>query len=214
MARSNLHALLTGGALAGVAAVAVLAAQTPAAAQNSRATTIYRANLMQLNNSGAQGTATLRLDAAQKTLTVMVRASGLEPGGPHVSHIHGLSSNGQPVNSTCPTRAQDSDRDGFVELEEGQATYGPILVDFGNIDPDQDGRVNFTKTFTLTGSEGAVPLTDRHIVIHGKTVGAVGAGTPGEVDGTEGYKVVLPVLCGEIQQVGNRPPKARPRRSR
>ena len=144
----------------------------------------------------------------------MIRASGLEPGGPHVSHIHGLSSNGQSVNSTCPTRAQDSDRDGFVELEEGQATYGPILVDFGNIDPDQDGRVNFTKTFTLTGSEGAVPLTDRHIVIHGKTVGAVGAGTPGEVDGTAGYKVVLPVLCGEIQQVGNRPAESRPRRSR
>jgi hypothetical protein len=133
----------------------------------------------------------------------MIKASGLEPGGPHISHIHGLSSNGQPVDSTCPTEAQDTDHDGFVELAEGLATYGPILVDFMNIDPDQDGRVNFTKTIKLTGSEGILPLNDRHIVIHGKSVGAVGAGTPGEVDGTAGYKVVLPVLCGEIQKVGN-----------
>jgi hypothetical protein len=43
----------------------------------------------------------------------------------------------------------------------------------------------------------------RHIVIHGRSVGAVGAGTPGEVDGTAGYKTVLPVLCGEITPVGN-----------
>ena len=33
--------------------------------------------------------------------------------------------------------------------------------------------------------------------------GTVGAGTPGEVDGTAGFKTVLPVLCGEITPVGN-----------
>jgi hypothetical protein len=72
-----------------------------------------------------------------------------------------------------------------------------------NIDPDQDGRVNFKTTVNLTGSEMALPLQMRHIVIHGRRVGAVGAGTPGEVDGTAGNKTVLPVLCGEITPVGN-----------
>jgi hypothetical protein len=63
--------------------------------------------------------------------------------------------------------------------------------------------VNFKTTVNLTGSEMALPLQMRHIVIHGRSVGAVGAGTPGEVDGTAGYKTVLPVLCGEITPVGN-----------
>jgi hypothetical protein len=51
----------------------------------------------------------------------------------------------------------------------------------------------------------ALPLELRHIVIHGKTVPAgPGSGTPGEVDGTNGYLTVLPVLCGEIDPVGNK----------
>lgn len=186
-------------AVAGIAAVGGAAAWAAPFGQ----TTVYRAALMPLNNSGARGEATLRLSGDQRSLTVMIKASGLERGGPHISHIHGLSSNGRPVNSSCPTIAQDTDHDGFVELAEGQATYGPILVDFMNVDPDQDGNVNFTKTIALSGNEGILPLSDRHIVIHGKTVGAVGAGTPGEVNGMAGYKTVLPVLCGEIRPVGN-----------
>lgn len=160
---------------------------------------VYDVRFEPLNNSRARGEGTLRLSSDRRTLTVQIRAWGLEPNGVHVSHIHGLSQNGQPVDSNCPSRAQDSDRDGFVELAEGQVTYGPILVDFGNIDPDKDGRINFTTTISLSGNENIMPLDEREIVIHGMTVGPVGAGTPGEVDGTAGYKTVLPVLCGAIQ---------------
>ena len=193
--------LLVGAALVGAASLAALAAQG-GIAQDDHATVVYRADLMPLNNSGAHGMATLRLSADHKTLTVMIKATGLEAGNGHSAHIHGLSSGGAPVDSTCPTSAQDTDGDGFVELVEGQAAYGPILIDFMNIDPNNDGTVNFTKTITLNGGEGALPLTDRHIVVHGLTVGAVGAGTTGEVDGTAGFKTVLPVLCGEIEKVG------------
>jgi Cu/Zn superoxide dismutase len=190
-------------ALASAAAVGALAIPMSVAAQDGKATTIAKANLRALNNSGASGQAELRLSADHKTLTVLIQARGLEAGGDHISHIHGLSENGVAVDSTCPTTAQDADHDGFVELAEGATTYGPILIDFMNIDPDQDGRVNFKTTVNLTGSEMALPLQMRHIVIHGRSVGAVGAGTPGEVDGTAGYKTVLPVLCGEITPVGN-----------
>lgn len=195
--------LLAAVALAGTSIAAAVSMQTPVQAQSSNATTFYRATLSPLNASGARGEATLRLNANEKTLTVMLRASGLEPGGDHLAHIHGRSADGQPVDSSCPTTAQDTDGDGFVELLEGAQTYGPILIDFMNVDPNQDGSVNYTKTFKLSGDEAALPLTDRHIVVHGMTVGPVGDGTDGEVDGTAGYKLVLPVLCGEIMQVGN-----------
>lgn len=200
---------------AALAAAAVTVAATPIAihAQSSQATVVGRADLRPLNASGARGQAELRQSADGKTLTVSIQASGLEPGGVHVSHIHGLSENGQSVDSTCPTQAQDSDGDGFVELEEGGVKYGPILVDFMNIDPDQDGRVNFRKEFDISGSQQALPLQMRHIVVHGKSVGAVGEGTPGEVDGTAGFKTVLPVLCGEIRVAGGgKPPQSRSRR--
>jgi len=184
------------------AAITVLGAALAvgAAAAPFGGSTTYKVALAPLNGSRAQGDATIVLSGDQRSAIVTIRAAGLERGGPHISHIHGLSTNGQAVDSTCPTIAQDSDRDGFVELAEGQVKYGPILVDFMNIDPDQDGRINFTQRIMLNGSEGATPLPFRHIVVHGMSVGAVGAGTPGEVDGTAGFKTVLPVLCGEIQQ--------------
>ena len=52
-------------------------------------------------------------------------------------------------------------------------------------------------------ASAVTPLNKRHIVIHGMSVGTVGAGTPGEVNGQPGYKVVLPVLCGEISNGPN-----------
>jgi Cu/Zn superoxide dismutase len=183
---------------------AALIAPAAAPAQSGDATTVSRVQLQALNNSGASGDATLRLSADRRTLTVQIRATGLEPGGPHISHIHGLSAGGAAVDSTCPGMSEDADRDGFVELDEGGVKYGPILIDFGNVDPDADGRVNFTTTVSLSGSEMALPLDMRHIVVHGLTVPpGPGAGTQGEVNGTNGYLVVLPVLCGEIRQVGN-----------
>lgn len=182
---------LAGAAVVGCAAVGIIA-YAPVSAQNGGST--YRAMLMPLNGSGAHGEATLVKSG--QNVTVHIVAMGLEPGGAHVSHIHGLSNGNQPVDSKCPTTAQDSDGDGYVELAEGATTYGPILVDFMDIDPDHDGNVDFTTTVTLPSS--ATPLNKRHIVIHGMTVGAVGAGTPGEVNGQAGYKTVLPVLCGEI----------------
>ena len=198
MKKSIRSAIIATTALAGLAVPAGLLAQADSA------TTVSRVDLRPLNNSGAQGQATLRLSSDQRTLTISIKASGLEPGGQHISHIHGRSEGGRAIDSTCPTQAEDSDGDGFVELDEGGVKYGPILVDFMNVDPDMDGIVDFQRTITLTGSEQALPLELRHIVIHGKTVPAgPGAGTPGEVDGENGYLTVLPVLCGEIRQVGN-----------
>lgn len=193
--------LLVGGGMTVIAAAGALVAFSSVSAQND-GSTYYRATLSPLNGSTAVGKAELRLSASDKTVNVHIVASGLESGGAHVSHIHGRPGGAE---SDCPTIAQDTDGDGFVELAEGQVTYGPIIVDFMNIDPDQDGNVDFRTTVKLSNElAAALPLPNRHIVIHGRTVGAVGAGTPGEVDGTAGYKTVLPVLCGEIVAAGTR----------
>lgn len=198
MQLNNGRPLLIAAAMVG-AAVIGLAAFAPVSAQNGQGGSTYRASLMPLNGSGAHGEATLVKTG--QSVTVHITATGLEAGGPHLSHIHGLSDGNRAVDSKCPTSAQDTDGDGYVELAEGAATYGPILVDFMDIDPNHDGVVDFTTTVQLPSS--ATPLNKRHIVIHGMSVGAVGAGTPGEVNGQAGYKVVLPVLCGEITNGAN-----------
>lgn len=188
-------------AAVGSAAIAITVGSSASAAQNAQGGATYRVALSPLNGSGARGEAILTKHGQE--LTVHIMASGLEPGGPHISHIHGLSQGDTAVDSRCPTAALDTDGDGFVELAEGAVAYGPILVDFMNVDPDQDGRVDFTTTVQLADNAAVTPLNKRHIVIHGMTVGPVGAGTPGEVNGEAGYKTVLPVLCGEIMNGPN-----------
>ncbi len=198
MRRKSKTMLLITAAIMGAAGTLVFV-NAPVAAQAERGGATYRATLSPLNGSGARGEATLTQTG--QSVRVHITATGLEAGGPHISHIHGLSDGARAIDSRCPTQSFDTDGDGFVELAEGAPAYGPILVDFMNIDPNQDGTVDFTTTITLTGV--VTPLNKRHIVIHGMTVGAVGAGTPGEVNGQAGFKTVLPVLCGEIANGAN-----------
>lgn len=190
---------------------AITLSATPASAA-----IIFNVDLGALNDSGVTGSGTFTLADDSSTLTVNLTATGLEPGQVHVGHIHGLFSEGAtgtPVNSTVPGPQQDTDGDGFVELAEGSATYGPVLLEFGNVDPDGDGIVDYMQTFNLLDPAtfaAGFDITDllgpdlmsldlREVVIHGMTVPpGPGAGTPGEVNGTNGYLTVLPVTSGEI----------------
>lgn len=178
------------------------------------AATSYSANISELNNSGVSGTANLFLDG--DLLTVNLTAFGLEPNQTHVQHIHGrLGANGNPLDSASPTLAQDADGDGFVELAEGLTTYGPILLQLTSPPGDTangfptapNGQINYSQIFDLSdqsqfgtqfSKDELLPLFLREIVIHGQTVGAVGEGTPGEINGIAEYKAVLPVASGEI----------------
>ena len=183
----------------------------------------YVTSLTTLNGSGVTGEAIIGYDVDSGIITVAISASGLEPNQVHIQHIHGFP-DGQ--DAMTPTLAQDDDGDGFVELAEGLDTYGPILLNLttdhsngGGEDNGHsheggltgfptapDGSIWFVESYQLpAGSLPADPeLGLREIVIHGLTVGAgVGAGTAGEVDGTAGYKLVLPVASGELTEVGS-----------
>jgi hypothetical protein len=151
-------------------------------------------------------------------LTVAEHATGLEPNEPHPQHIHGLLGAAAP-DTMLATPADDIDHDGYIELAEGQMSYGPILLSLtsppggalGDFPTAPNGVINFAQTYDLADSgifpsgmsaSDLFPLTDREIVIHGMTVPpGAGAGTPGEVDGTGGYKAVLPVADGFIRAV-------------
>lgn len=185
------------------ASAAAVAATAPASAAT------FVVDFTTLNNSGVTGNALLDLNAASRMLTVTFNVAGLDPAGGHVAHIHGLfNPGGQPTNSTVPTPAQDTDGDGFIELAEGQVTYGPIIVPLGDIGSSPSGTSNFSMTYDLNdpsvfggsfGFDDLVPLQLREIVIHGLTVPpGVGAGTSGEVDGSGGFIAVLPVAAGQI----------------
>jgi hypothetical protein len=184
----------------------------------------YTTTFTGLNGSGVTGEAIVGYDQDSGKITVAISAAGLEPNMVHVQHIHGFTDG--TTEARTPTTAQDTDGDGYVELAEGLNTYGPILLnlttDHGNgtggdnghdhggdltgFPTAPDGTIFFVETYQLpAGLLGTDPLLAlREIVIHGLTVPAgAGAGTPGEVDGTAGYKLVLPVASGELGEAGS-----------
>ena len=189
----------------------LMGAAVPAAA----APIDYVANLSPLNGSGVSATYNLSLDGTM--LTVTAQGSGLEAGLPHPQHIHGLIGADAPMTAT-PSLAQDTDGDNFIELAEGQVTYGPVILPLtsppggavADFPTAPDGSFMFTETYDLTdpsvfaggfGISDLLVLDNREIVLHGMTVAqGVGAGSSGEVDGSGGYLAVLPVAAGMIQR--------------
>ena len=173
---------------------------------------LFFAELDPLNNSGAEGAALLALNGDQ--LTVVTTATGVEAGQVHPQHIHGFEDGRE---SNVPNFRFDDDRDGFVELAEGEESYGPILLDLTS--PPDSGLQGFptpsgnsflfAQTYDLSDPERSgdladllleAPLERREIVLHGlTTLEGQGEGTPGEVDGVAEYKAVLPIASGEIE---------------
>src|SRR4051794_12619211 len=93
-----------------VAASALLCSATGAAAD-----TTVKARLVELNNSGAGGTAILTMTEGGG-LMVVIHSTGLVPGQPHPQHIHG-SAGGH--HFMCPTlKHDDTDDDGILTNEE------------------------------------------------------------------------------------------------
>lgn len=185
---------------------------------------VYSTRFESLNNSGVSADALVLQEGNQ--LKVIVSAEGLE-AGLHPLHIHGVPDG----DSRNVVLSDDADADGFVEVLEGAPGYGPIVLNlltdpdtaldvelgviradlpFPTVGSGDDGKLLYAQTFDFdsqgqfTGAilDEVMPLEDRHLVLHGQTVReGDGAGTPGEVDGSAGYKAALPVANGELAEV-------------
>jgi hypothetical protein len=184
-------------------------------------TDTYAALLAPSNGSGALGVSLVTLDRAQSSVTVELFMAGLTPGLEHASHIHGFPDD-RP--SLLPNYRLDADKDGFVEDDEGSPVVGPTilaLTEDGTIsnakvgldfpDADASGAFRLSRTYDFDENDPAQAaifkeltdrLTGREVQVHGLFVPATeGEGTPGEVNGTAGYKTVLPVANGILLPV-------------
>ncbi|WP_171060468.1 calcium-binding protein [Poseidonocella sp. HB161398] len=190
----------------------------------NRAEAFWTVDLAAMNNSGVTGDALLAVSTEEdgtRYLNISISAEGLTPDVQHAQHVHGtFNEDGTPSDARMPVTADDADQDGFVEVLEGLAAYGDILlplVDGGGALPmtRADGTLDFIQSYDLGDganffspvsgndydADDLMPLESREIVLHGQVVGAgFGAGTGGEIDGTQdGYVGLLPVAAGEIE---------------
>jgi hypothetical protein len=127
MKRRTTTAFLGTSVLALVAAASLGAGSASAHPQPSgkgaERTVSLRAQLGELNNSGASGTATATV-RNQTIQHIEVHAHGLTPDAPHAQHIH----YGEQAMNECPGLDLDSNMDGRINTVEGIPAYGPVVV--------------------------------------------------------------------------------------
>src|ERR671912_2055164 len=192
------------------------------------ADTTVKAKLVEQNNSGAHGTATLTaLDNGG--LKVEIHTEGLVPGVFHPQHIHGSAHGG---HFACPDlKKNDKDGDGVLQNEEATGEYGTIffpLTTTGGATAtpkdaldakrmpvaDAEGTIDYERTF----SPDMVPdglldhLSTMHVVQHGMDANdngkydldALGESTFAKNLGKAGVpeEVTNPVICGVVQGAG------------
>lgn len=184
---------------------------------------IWSVDLDPLNKSDVDATALLAMsteDDGTRYLNVSIFADSMTPDQAHAQHVHGtFDATGMPTNAVTPTIADDADGDGFVEVLEGVADYGDVLLPLnadGSVPvADMRGNLSYLQAFDIddpantlspvTGTQydadDLMPLTLREVVLHGQNVMAgLGEDTPGEINGDQdGYVGILPVAAGEIE---------------
>jgi LPXTG-motif cell wall-anchored protein len=198
------------------AAAILLAVPTAAHADES-----LQVRLLELNRSGASGTATLTA-TDNGDLKVSIRGRGLVPNSPHAQHLHG-STDGMDFH--CPDMSADADGDGYLTVEEGMPDYGNIFISLTTkgdttpasglaVDrmPTADAKGNLTYDRTIPAAElpeGTIKnLRDLHVVQHGidannngkYDLGTLGESTLAKSAGLDGIpeEVTDPATCGMI----------------
>ena len=215
-----------------MAAVAVVATLGAGPALGHRLTgqakTVHLdANLTELNNSGASGTASAAI-RNQLIRRIEVHADGLSPDAPHAQHIH----YGDDARNECPTLFQDdANNNGKLSTVEGLPAYGPIVVSLttrGGTKPrsalavsrfpvSDDGSYDYSRTripFSrvsgtgYTGGGGTpkqIADSVRHgegvVVIHGVDYNNNGVydGPPSELDPSLPREATDPAACGVLK---------------
>jgi uncharacterized protein (DUF2141 family) len=165
---------LTGLVLAASFVGSVSAASTPQ---------MFKANLTQMNKSGANGTLTVKLDGNMATVTETV--NGVLKGSPHAQHLHW----GKDASHTCPTMKQDANGDGVVSTLEGAKQYGSVNVSLTKTGDTSakaalalkdfptapSGTINYSRTIKLSSDQVKHLTSGQYVaVVHGIDVNGNG----------------------------------------
>ena len=167
----------------------------------------FRAQLNELNDSGASGQAKLTLHGRQ--LTTKINSNGLSANLPHAQHIHGEDE----AKNECPPASADKDDDSLVSTLEGLPFYGPIRVSFttsGDTSPNSGlaldrfptandgGSFEYERTFRIPANVKA-NMGELHIVQHGVDLNGNGVyDGPNSALGVP-LEAELPATCGTIE---------------
>lgn len=200
--------LLQNIAIGGAVALSSLAFSQAAFAAST--TQMYQANLTSLNNSGTTGTATVKVTGDQATVTI--HSDGASANLPHAQHIH------IGGNHSCPTMADDSNKDGVLSTAEGQPDYGMVKVSLtstGDVSDssalavtrfpsaDANGTVTYSRTFTLPAGVTASDIANGVIVQHG--VSSIGGdktkydgSAKSSLDPSLPLEATAPNACGKL----------------
>ena len=217
---------LRNGLIAAAATSAMLWLPAVAAADMT-----VKATLIEQNNSGVSGTATLTA-TGDGGLKVVIRSKGLVPGQPHAQHIHGSARGG---HFKCATAENDTDGDGVLTNEEATGEYGTVffaLTTRGGATPqdgldvsrmpvaDSKGRLDYERMFPAdVVPEGLLEnLSSLHVVQHGIDVNgndkydlaALGVSTFAENLGVANIpeEATNPASCGVVEGAGAaKPPR-------
>ncbi|HYP08589.1 MAG TPA: hypothetical protein VER03_20305 [Bryobacteraceae bacterium] len=170
----------------------------------SAATMSYVAPILPVNGSGVTGMASFSL-IDMTSLTVHILASGLEPNQIHPAHLHGKVGPGGILLPPAPP--EDLDGDGYIETPEAELAVGPPIIPLGEFLVPVSGILDVQRVYDLTDPAtfgggpiptGFQPFEFMTFELHGMTVPqGAGLGTPHEVNGTGGYKMMLPVGSGQ-----------------
>ncbi|WP_375687422.1 VPLPA-CTERM sorting domain-containing protein [Pseudooceanicola sp. LIPI14-2-Ac024] len=190
----------------------------------------YEVTLSELNNSGVSGGGTLEYNSDTMQLVVEMSVKGLFPGQRHMAHIHGtpgadsvlpdMSDDADGDGYIEVLEAVGKYGDVMLNLSDPATGMFPMAPGLGGMlsfsytydlsvevdgDPTNDILMGLLGSYTLDDF-GPEMLEMREIVFHGDMItaaggGAPGAGTSGEIDGTVGFKPLLPVAAGEIRAV-------------
>lgn len=165
--------------LATIAAGGTAALMLAGPAAASHEGSVYQADLAELNDSGASGTATVTVSDDGETMSVDLDASGFDLDGPHAMHFHGVVDGDDVLASSCPTIDDDADGDGVLTVLEGAPKYGAVQI---SLTTDGDTGVGsalavdrFPTGTSIDYSRSGIPIPENlkphlgklHIVVHG-----------------------------------------------
>jgi hypothetical protein len=180
----------------------------------------YVAEIQPINESvvgsAVQGKAELIED--DDMLKVKIEATGTPPNMMHWSHFHGFTDN---KKGRVPTKDDDTNGDGIIDLPELYAVAGQTMVPFDDAPQDmhiphdnyphadEDGNWNYEfevpitelkKNFKEKFGSDDLQLDKRTVLIHGVPESV---NLPGTVEGTVkeyGPHTTLPIGVGEIEK--------------